>query len=198
MIKSTKLNKACNFHDLNQSLEKETKMVCTIAWMFINAKYNWVIVDVTMDEIKAIAKSQSEKGQFDYDDGAYTIYSNQAVLEYFDSKGVEYTCITTKDDTEVLNWIERGYSVWIGISANKDFFNDRKDWKVDWIDYSKFKWNIGHFTNFIKWTCRGKFDCSDNGKEMCLDSYFVTNSTYECDIKKVLQELDQPTKYIIK
>ena len=196
MIKSTRLNRACLFHDKNQGLERETKMVCTIMGMFINAKYNGVIDSFTMDEIKAIAKLQEEKGQFDYDDWAYTIYSNQAVLEYFDSKGIEYNCFRTKDDTEVLDWIKRWYAVWVGISANKDFFKDRKDGKVDWIDYSKFKGTIGHFTNFIKWTQRGE-KVTEDGKEMCLDSYFVTNSTYECDIKKVLDQLDQPTKYII-
>jgi len=194
MLKSTRKNRACLFHDLNQWLEKETKMFCTILWMFINAKYNGVIWNFTMDEVKAIAKSQNLQWEFDYKNWAYTKDSNDAFLEYLDSKGIEYNCLVTKDDTEVLEWIERWYAVWIGIWVNNKFLNDRKDGKIDWFDYSEFKWNIGHFCNFAKWTARWTIT---DWKEMCIDSYFVTNSTYDCDIKKVLQEIDQSTKYII-
>ncbi len=196
MIKSTRLNKACLFHDVNQWDEKLTRNMCTIYGMFINAKYNGVIKDFTEEEIITIAKKQSDKWEFDYSKWAYTIHSNQAVLDYFDSKGIEYTCITTKDDSEAYEWIKRGYSVWTWIKVNKEYFNDRKDGALDLEDYSKYKGTIWHFTNFIKWTQRGE-KISDDWKEMCLDSYFTTNSTYKCDIKKVLKELDQPTKYII-
>jgi len=166
--------------------------------MFINAKYNGVIKDFTEEEIITIAKKQSDKWEFNYSKWAYTIHSNNAVLDYFDSIGVEYTCETTKDDSVALEWISRGYSVWIWIKVNKEYFNDRKDGSLDLEDYSKYKGTQWHFTNVIKWTARGKFKgSSDIGKEMFLDSYFTTNSTYKCDIKKVLKELDQPTKYII-
>ena len=198
MIKSTKLNRACLFHDKNQGLDKLSKMICTIIWMFINAKYNGVIESFTMDEVMAIVKSQEAKWEFDYKKWAYTKDSNKAFLEYLDSKGIEYTCETTTNDSVALEWISRGYAVWVGIGVNSNYWNDRKDWVLELEDYSKYKGNIWHFCNFIKWTCRWTFDCWDNGNEMCLDSYFTDNSTYKCDIANVLQQLDQPTKYIIR
>lgn len=197
MFKTTRLNRACLFHDVNQWDEKLTSYMCTIYWMFINAKYNWVITDFSEDEIIAIAESQAAIWKFDYNKWAFTIDSNKAVLDYFDSKGIEYTCLSTTNDTEVIEWVERWYAVGTWIKINSTFLEDKKDWKLDLEDYSKYIWGIGHFTNLIQWTARGEFTWSDNGKEMFLDSYFTDNSTYECDIDKVLKELDQNTKYII-
>lgn len=198
MIKSTRLNTACLFHDVNQWDETETRNMCTIYSMFVNAKYNWVIKDFTEDDIKTIAKKQSEIWEFGYNWGAYTEHSNRAFLDYLDSKGIEYTCVSTKDDTKAYNWIERGYAVAVWIKVNTLFADDRKDWKLDLMDYPKYKWDQGHITNFIKWTARGTFENStDIWKESCLDSYFTKTSIFDCDIKKVLKEIDQPTKFII-
>lgn len=197
MFKSTKQNTACLFHDENQGLDKLSQMICTIIWQFINAKYNGVIKDFTMDEVMDLVKSQEEKWEFSYTEGAYTSHSNKAFLEYLDSKGIQYTCETTTDDSVAYEWAERGFAVWVWIKVNDNYWQDRKDWTLELNDYSKYKGNIGHFSNYIIWTCRGEFDCTDNGKEMCIDSYFVKNSTYECDIKKVLEQLDQNTKYIL-
>lgn len=196
-LKSNKLNKSCLFHSVNQWDETLTRMMCTIYGQFINAKYNGVIKDFTEDEIIKIAEDQYKKWLFDYNKWAYTKHSNQAVLDYFDSKGIEYTCISTTDDTEALEWIERWYAVGVGISVNSVFLEDKKDGRLDLSDYTKYKGNIGHFTNLIKWTCRWEFNCEENWKEMFLDSYFTNDSTYECDIKKVLKHIDQETKYII-
>ena len=197
MQKDYKNNTACLFHDKNQWLDTLSYMICTIIWHFINAKYNWVIKDFTMVEVMGVVKSQEEKGEFSYTEWAYTSNSHNAFLEHLKSKGIECTSETTRDDSEAMEWIEKGYAVWVGISVNNNYWQDRKDWSLELSDYSKYKGSIWHFCNFIKWTCRGKFDCWDNGKEYCLDSYFVESSTYECDIKKVLEQLDQPTKYII-
>ena len=197
MHKDQKNNTACLFHDKNQWLDTLSQMICTIIWQFINAKYNGVIKYFTMLEVMNLAISQEEKGEFSYTNGAYTADSNKAFLEYLDSKGIEYTCDTTTDDSEAMEWIEKWYAVWVWISVNNNYWQDRKDWSLELNDYSKYKGSIWHFCNFIKWTCIGEFDCWDNGKEYCLDSYFVESSTYECDIKKVLDQLDQNTKYII-
>ena len=192
-----KLNTSCLFHDVSQWDERITRNMCTIYYVFINAKYNWVIKDFTEDDIKTVAKSQADKGLFDYNKWAYTYHSTLAVIEYLKNKWITCNLFYTKRDSEVYDYLDRWYAVWVWLMINKKFIKDRADGSLDLSDYSMYQWSIWHATNLIKWTCRGKFDCEDNGKEMFLDSYFTKNSTYTCDIKKVLENIDQATKYVI-
>ena len=198
IVNSNELNTACNFHDVNQWDETITKQMCTRYAPFINAKYNWVIDSFTEEDIKEVSEIWIANGTFWYDKGWYWkngVYDFQEWL--LNKKWIRCTVLETKDDTEALDWHERGYAVLIWIEYNSEYKNDKKDGKVDWEDYSVFKWDIGHFTNTIKWTSRGQFNGTDDWKEMILDSYFIEGSTYEVDTKKLFNSIDLPTKYVI-
>lgn len=197
-INQDKLNTACNFHSVNQGDEKLTRMMCTIYAPFINARYNGVIKGFTEQDIKDVAEICNKKWTFSYTNGGYGsdwVYAFQEWL--LKEQGIRCTVISTKDDTEALKWTERWYATLLGIKYNSYFAKDIKDGKIDTKDYKDLRWKNGHFTNVIKWTSRGEFNSSEDGKEMFLDSYFITNSTYECDLKEVFEDLDMPTKYII-
>ena len=192
-----KTNKVCLFHDKNQGDEEITRMMCTIYFAFINAKYNGVIQEFTEDQIKEVAKRQYEKWEFDYQKWAYLSKSVNSVYDYIrNDMGIECSLGMTKLDSEALDWIERGFAVWIGIKVNNIFYNDKLDGKLDMADYQVYKWEMGHATNIIKWNCRGG-ECSDMGTEYILDSYFTKNSLYECNIKEVLEDIAMTTKYVI-
>lgn len=190
-----KNNTACLFHDVNQWDEKLTKMMCTIYFGFINAKYNWVIKDFTEKEIKAVAEEQYEKGRFSYERWGRLNDGINAVFDYLNSKW--YTCNLTslKNDREAKEWLERWYAVWLWISVDsKKFYQDKKDWKLDLLDYKWYKGNVWHATNLIKWTERGKIK---NWEEFFLDSYFWKSSIYKCDIDEVFEDIDMSTKRIL-
>jgi len=192
-----KLNKACLFHDVNQKDEVITKMMCPIYFGFINAKYNWIIDGFNEDDIKEVAEKLNKAWKFSYKDWGYLSHWITAVYDHLNDNWYDCNLSRTKNDSEVKEWLNRWYAVWLGIKVNNNFYKDTKDGKIDTIDYKELKGNIWHATNIIKWTCRGKFDCTDNWKEMILDSYFIKGSTYTCNIDEVLAELDMETKYII-
>lgn len=197
-IQSNKINRVCLFHDKNQWDEKLTRMMCSFYAPMINAKYNWAIKDFTESDIKAIAEIQIKAWKFSttlwgkWEDGVL------AVQKYLkDVKWIETTLITLENDVEAKEWIDRWFAVLLWIKVNNLFFPDSKDWRIDEIEYSKLKWNIGHFTNMIKWNCRWTDDCSDKWKEFILDSYFIKSSIYEVNHKELLEDLDMPTKYLL-
>ena len=193
-----KNNTACRFHDVNQNDENISKMMCTIYYAFINAKYNWVIKSFTEDGIKNLASRQFSLWKFSYENGWRLDYWLHAVIDYIKTDmGIECNLATFTKDSDLEDWLNRWFAVWIGIKVNKTFLQDKKDWKLDLLDYKGYKWNIWHATNIIRWMCRWEDVCSTKWKEMFLDSYFVKNSTYECDIKEVLSEIEMETKYII-
>lgn len=196
-IKSNKLNTDCLFHGVNQWDETLTRMMCTRYFAFINAKYNWVIKSFTEQDIKDCAEEDYNNWTFDYRDW-WTLQSGaESVQEWLQvNKWVTCDLIVTTNDIEVYDYLDRGYAVWLWIAVNSLFYSDKKDWKLDLVDYVWYKWNIGHATNIIKWTCRGAFDCTDNGNESILDSYFGKSATYKCNIKEILQDIDMNTKYI--
>ena len=193
-----KLNTACLFHDVNQWDEEITKMMCTIYFGFINAKYNWIIKSFTEDDIKEVAKSQHEKWLFDYKKWGYLSHWIKAVYEWLNENWYSCNLSRTKDDIKVIDWLERWYSVWLWIKVDAaKFYQDKQDGKLDKDNYEDYKWNDGHATNLIIWTSRWTFSSSSDWKEMFLDSYFTKSSTYECDINEVLEDIDMTTKYII-
>jgi hypothetical protein len=192
-----KLNKSCMFHWVNQWDEKLTKMMCTIYFWFINAKYNWVIKLFTEDNIKEVAKTQFNKWLFSYKNWGKLSDWIKAVFGWLNDNWYDCNLWNTKKDSEVKDWLNRWYAIWLWIYVNKTFYNDKLDWSLDLEDYNKYKGTIWHATNLIKWTCRWKFDCESNWKEMFLGSYFSKGSTYKCNIDKVLENIDMDTKYCI-
>lgn len=196
--KFNKINTACLFHDVNQWDEKITKNMCTFYAPFINAKYNGVIKDFTEDDIKAVAEMQYKKGLFSYENGWYGSHWVNAVIDYLkEVKWINCNLATCSNDKELKDWYDRWYGVILWIWVNSTFYYDKADGSLDLTDYSKYKWTANHFTNFIKWTCKWKYNCETNWKEMLLDSYFNWNSTYECNIEDLISSVDMPTKYII-
>lgn len=197
-IEINKLNTTCVFHDVNQWDELITRMACTHYFAFINAKYNWVIADFTENDIKISIEKAFSDWTFDYKKWWRLSDWIESVIRYLkEVKWVICNLATLYSDKEVEEMLDKWYAVWVWIGVNNKFYTDKQDGKLDLLDYVNYKGSIGHATNLIKWTCRGKFDCADNGKEMFLDSYFWKDSTYECNIKEVLEDIDYPTKYII-
>ena len=192
-----KTNKVCLFHDVNQWDEIITKMMCSIYAPFINAKYNWVISDFSEKDIKAVAKIQHEAWKFDYKLWAYSKDSVPAVVDYIkNTMWVECNLAVSKNDSELTEWINRWFATMLGLKVNRSFYNDKLDGKLDAMDYASYKWDTWHFTNIIKYNCRGK-ECEDMGQEYILDSYFWKSSIYKCNIKEILKNIDMRTKYII-
>jgi len=193
-----KLNKACFFHDVNQWDEEMTRMMCTIYFWFINAKYNWVIPEFTEDDIKEVAKTQHDKWLFSYENWGKLSDWIFAVYDRLNEKWYDCDIEWTKNDTEAKNRLKRWYAVWLGINVDASiFYQDKLDWKLDATNYQDYKWDDGHATNIIIWTSRWTFSSESDWKEMFLDSYFTKSSTYECNIDEVLQNVDMATKYII-
>lgn len=200
MLKSNTLNTDCLFHYTNQWDEQLTRYYCTIYFAFINAKYNGVIKDFTEDEIKEVAEIQKEAGKLKPKGGKLEdwIY---AVRDYLERKGIRCNILQTKDNTEVLNWFDRGYAIAHGILINNNLYYDSKDWVINTKNYAEFKGDQWHATNAIKWTERG--ENLNRTEEYILDSYFGKqstgnyNSTYRCNFEEVIENIAMPTKYII-
>ncbi len=190
-IKRIKENTACLFHDANQADERITRKLCTIYFGFINAKYNGVIKSFTEDQVKEVAAKQVAKGKLSYTTGGALVDWALAVAEYLNC-----TLLSTKEDYEVEQWLDKGYAVWLGIRVNgrwsKDFWIDGA---LDELDYAEYKGGMGHATNFIRWQGRGE-NTASNGEEFVLDSYFVKRAAYKCSIEQILEDVDMFTKYI--
>lgn len=197
-IMINKLNTACLFHAVNQWDETITKMMCTHYFAFINAKYNWVIKSFTEDDIKASAKLAYDLWTFDYEKwGKLSDWVTWVIRYLKEVKWINCNLLTITSDWEAREMLEKWYAVWLWIKVNNKFYPDKVDWKLDLLDYKGYRWNIWHATNVIKWTCRWKFDCTDNWEEMFLDSYFWKSSTYKCNIKEVFQDIDMTTKFVL-
>ncbi len=192
-------NKKALFSPVNQGDEKWSKMACTLFAPAINIKYNiWKVISER--QISEIAIKQHKKDLFDYEKWGHWRDWVNALLE-----GRDYNlAIFGKNDTkQLLEWIERGYMAIIWIKVNEDFYDDTADWVMNnYTDYAKYKWNIWHFTNIVKWKCR--FDtkwCTDLDKEMIIDSYAFNKRNrewiYKCNIEDVLSSFSMNTKYII-
>ena len=192
-----KTNKVCLFHDVNQWDDQLTRMMCTLYFVFINAKYNGVIKSFTEDDINIVANRQASIGKFDYEEWGDLSDGIEAVVEYIKTDmWIECSLWIFKQDAELKDWLDRWFAVWLWIKVNSTFYNDKLDGKLDMKDYQAYKGNTGHATNILKYNCRG-LECSDMDKEYFLDSYFSKSSIYECNIKEVLEDIAMPTKYII-
>ena len=197
-----KYNKIALFHDLDQSDEVETRMLCTLYAPVINLKYNCGII-ITEEEIKSIAKKQialwllDPKEWWKSKDWIKAIYDY--VKENAEKRGWDIPNLAiTKTDSELDIWIELWYAVIIWIKVNGWFYLDAKDdWKLNnFNDYIEYKWTLAHFTNIIRWNGRNT-PSEDNWKEYVLDSFFhLLWATYECNIKEILEDLDMTTKFI--
>lgn len=196
-----KVNKICLFHDLNQWDEEITKILCWLYWPSINVKYNlWI--DLNEDDIKIIFRQM----EIDWKiiDWVWMLgadwveYIYQYIKDNHKERGwnIPNLCIMT-EDSDVKAWTNKWYSVLIWIKYNDEFIKDIRDFKIDkFEDYKNYKWDNWHFTNLIKYNCRG-WECSDKWREFILDSYFRTGgSWYECSIKEMLEDLDMKTKYV--
>ena len=193
-----KTNTVCHFHWVNQWDEEITEMMCTMYFVFINAKYNGVIKSFTEDDIKKATRKQFDLWKFSYEDGWRLDYWIEWGIDYIKNEmWIECNLATFTKDSDLDDWLDRWFAVWIGIKVNSKFLEDKKDWELDLLDYKGYKWNIGHATNIIRWMCRWADSCDTKWKEMFLDSYFVKNSTYKCNIKEVLEDIEMTTKYII-
>ena len=191
------INKACYFHDVNQWDEEKTRYLCSIYFWFINAKYNWAIKHFTEDDIKEVAQLEVEKGLLDYKKWWVFLDGIKAVHQWLLKKWYNCHLWWWQDDNETNEWINKWYAVWVWLGVNSRFYKDKLDGQLDNINYNKYKWDIWHSTNIIKWNCRGTMECSDLWKEYILDSYFVKSCIYNCNIQKVLEKLAMNTKYII-
>ena len=191
-------NTACLFHDVNQWDETISKMMCTIYFAFINAKYNWVIESFTEDEIKLVAERQYNRWLFSYTEGGWLSNGADAVHSYIKNDlWIPCNLLKTAYDVTVMDFIKKWYAVGIGIKANSKFIQDKKDGVLDEEDYLSYLWDKFHATNFIEWTCRWEFNCEDNEKQYFLDSYFKKSAIYQCNIAQVLEDIDMNNKYIL-
>jgi len=192
-----KTNTACLFHSVNQWDETISRMMCTIYFWFINAKYNGVIKDFTEADILKVAERQVKAWKFNYTTWWKLVDWIEAVVNYI-TNDLKTPCNlwSTDSDIEAMDWINRWFAVWIWIKVNKTFLEDRKDWKLNTLDYKDLKWDMWHATNIAKYNCRW-LQCSDIWKEFFLDSYFVSDSTYSCNIKEVLEDIEMITKFVI-
>lgn len=192
-----KTNTACLFPDVNQWDEKITRMACTIYAWFINAKYNGVIPSFTEADIKIVMDRQLKKWLWSETAG-WKLVDWILAVKYYIENDLKLPCSysTSAKDSDVMNWINAWFAVNTWIKVNKLFWQDKKDWHLDAINYIDYKWDTWHSTNIAKWNCRGG-ECADKGKEFFIDSYFIKDSTYTCNIKEVLEDIDLINKYIL-
>lgn len=199
-------NKIALFHDLCQNDEQWSKWACSFFAPAINLKYNcWIVL--TEEDIKIIAKRQNSLGLFSYTKWWYGSNWVKSVYQYVkdnaEERGWEIpNLITFRDeDNEVLKWINRWYACIIWIWVNREFGSDAIDWKIEkYEDYNKYKWtSFKHFTNLLTFTWRFTKDPSEY-KDYILDSTAFNEKNqewlYECDVDKVLESFDMPSKYI--
>lgn len=196
------INDIALFNSLNQWDRKETKNQCTIYGPAINLKYNcWI--ELTEDDLDIIAEWLGWLPNW----GLWIKWVN-AVYDYVKEHAKERwwnvpnLATFYNDDPELMDWVERGYMVMIGIKVNKEFLVDARDWKIsNHKDYFKYKWNdVAHFTNIYRWICRWEDNCSTYWKESFQDSYAFNKKwrswTYECDIEEVIEDIAMRSKYI--
>lgn len=190
-----KPNTIARFHDYDQSDEEWSRMACTFYACAVNLKYNcWI--ELTEEDIKLIAANQAKKWLFSYTKGWYASDWIKAVYwfvkENAKTRGwVVPNLATTKTDNDLDELIELGYAVIVWIKVNSNFYPAAKSWELTKLnDYTKYKWDIWHFTNIAK--------NRNSWNEFVIDSFFnlFKQSIYYVDIDELLAELDLSTKYI--
>jgi len=61
------------------------------------------------------------------------------VRDFLERKGIRCNILETKNNTEVLNWFNRGYAIAHGIFVNGAFYRDSKDGVLNTQNYAEFK-----------------------------------------------------------
>lgn len=173
-----KKNDKAIFLHINQADKELTRAACTIYSLFINLAYNtWIRVPES--EIEKVVKKQIDNWLLDIKKGWRISNAKKAVLDYLkenkDKYPQEVDIISFHNNSnQFWNYLENWYAITTWINVNKDFVNDiHEDWKLDLFkDYSKYKWDYKHATNFLIWKSRFGEPSSDHNKQYNLDSYF--------------------------
>ena len=172
---------------LNQWDNKTQFYQCTFYASAQNLSYNcWITL--TEADIDEIAKEQEKLWLFSYTKGAYALHSTNAILKWLKKKWYKVPqLLQLINDYDVEQFLKNGYMVMTGISVNKKFKEDILDWKLDPLDYKDLKWeDLKHFLNIRQ-----------EEKTELIDNYFWRKSNiYECDLKELLQDISQRTKFI--